>query len=238
MEIKLSNRLKKVASFLPKGAIFADIGSDHAYLPCYVCLSDDTARAIAGEVKVGPLQSAKETVESLQLTHKVDVRLGNGLEVIQKKDGIEQIVIAGMGGSLINTILEKGQQQLQSVNRIIAQPNIDARTLRKCFGRLQFQITDEAILEENGHIYEIIVADRKADSYLPTLSEKELLFGPILLKERSTPFYDKWHQEKQKYDYILRQLKNAKYPDKNKTSEFEKERKWIEEVLSNVKRST
>lgn len=63
MPIQMSERLKRIADEIPNGAFFADIGSDHAYLPCYVCLRDEKARAIAGEVAKGPYLNALNTVK-------------------------------------------------------------------------------------------------------------------------------------------------------------------------------
>src|SRR5690625_254647 len=100
--INLSKRLTTIATFLPSGAYFADIGSDHAYLPCYVCIHDKEARAIAGEVNEGPYNSACETVKAYELNNQIEVRLGDGLHVIDNEQ-IKQVVIAGMGGSLIRS---------------------------------------------------------------------------------------------------------------------------------------
>src|SRR5690625_3858580 len=102
-QIKLSKRLQKIADIITKGSYFVDIGSDHAYLPCFVCLSDPTTKAIAGEVREGPYERALETVNYYQLGDQIQVRLGNGLNVID--ENVNEVVIAGMGGSLISKII-------------------------------------------------------------------------------------------------------------------------------------
>lgn len=231
--MKLSQRLIHVASFLPKGAVFADIGSDHAYLPCYVCLKDETATAIAGEVNVGPYESAKNNVRKSGLHNRIDVRLGNGLEVLNE-DEIEQIVIAGMGGALIVDILEEGHLKLENVKRIIAQPNIDARKVRVWLHEHNFNISAEQILDEKGHVYEILVADRDAETpYNDELIAKQFLFGPFLLEKKSTAFHKKWYYEKENLNAIINQMKRASKLDIPKIKQFSKELTWIEEELAN-----
>ncbi|MFC4022772.1 tRNA (adenine(22)-N(1))-methyltransferase [Oceanobacillus longus] len=234
--IKLSNRLLTAVSYLPNGANFADIGSDHAYLPCYVCLSDPTAKAIAGEVNKGPYESAKATIHKYHLDERVEVRLGDGLEVLQDNE-VNQIVIAGMGGSLIKTILENGKSKLSRVERIIAQPNVDARNVRRWFYENDYILTHEAILDENDHIYEVLVANKVSDSnpYSKEFMEKELLFGPFLLKKKSTVFKEKWTLEHQKLDRVIAQMRNASKPDYAKIELFEKELAWMEEVVKDEK---
>lgn len=226
--LTLSKRLKKIAAYLPKGSYFADIGSDHAYLPCYVCLHDPTAKAIAGEVNEGPYLSAQKTVETYGLTEQIEVRLGDGLTVIQE-DPITEVVIAGMGGQLIRRILTDGEDKLQTVKRVIVQPNIAAHLLREWFHDRQMTIVAEELIEENDHIYEIIVAE-KTHPYIP-LTEKECLFGPHLLKEKSAVFKKKWRREQQNYKRIIKQMAQASQPDQEKIQAFQKELQWIEEVL-------
>lgn len=49
-EVKLSKRLEEVVREIPAGSTVADIGSDHAYLPCYAIVNHIATKAVAGEV--------------------------------------------------------------------------------------------------------------------------------------------------------------------------------------------
>lgn len=231
--LNLSKRLTTIASYLPQGAFFADIGSDHAYLPCYVCLHDKTARSIAGEVNVGPFKSAYETVSAYDLADRIKVRLGDGLKVLEK-DPVKQVVIAGMGGSLITRILNEGKPYLNDVKRIIAQPNIGEINVRKWFLENKYTIIQETIVEENEHLYEILVADKgiKDLAYTDQEREKQLFFGPILLKEKSPVFIKKWKLQQEKLQQIILQMKEATVQNEEKIKQFEQELKWIKEVTN------
>ncbi|UFT97802.1 tRNA (adenine(22)-N(1))-methyltransferase TrmK [Radiobacillus kanasensis] len=232
-EKQISLRLERIASFLPSATFFADIGSDHAYLPLYVCRQDEKARAIAGEFNEGPFLSAKQNVKEANLASRVQVRKGNGLSVLQANDSISEVVIAGMGGSLIARILEEGKEKLTGVVKIIAQPNVDARSVRLWMDLHRYQIVQEDIVKEGGHIYEIIVADFNEDVSVGQLDEKDLLIGPFLKHHRSEIFREKWQVEKEKREMALKQMTKATDIDKEKVEGFEREIAIIEEVLNN-----
>lgn len=230
--MKISNRLKTVASFISEGAHFADIGSDHAYLTCYVCLKDDTASAIAGEVSVGPFKSAQQTVELLGLTSVIEVKLDDGLRVLDK--GVTEIVIAGMGGSLIKSIIENGEDKLHSIKKMIIQPNNHEHNVRDVFLKYNYALTHEVILEENNQIYEVLVAekDSEIDHYSPTTQfEKQQMFGPSLMNEKSDVFIKKWQSEHANIIKIMNKIKKSQHDNTAKLAMFSKQLEWIEEVL-------
>ncbi|WP_163581183.1 tRNA (adenine(22)-N(1))-methyltransferase [Gracilibacillus saliphilus] len=229
----LSKRLEQLAEYLQDPIHFADIGSDHAYLPCYVCSRYEHATAIAGEVNQGPFERAKQTVGEYGLADRIEVRKGNGLEVIKEKE-VNQITIAGMGGKLIRTILEEGKTKLSGVSRLILQPNIDAQIVRKWLIDHQYQIVAEEIITEDGYIYEVIVSDYQNKS--SELSEQELLFGPYLLQEKSEVFLKKWCHEKEKRIKLITQMKQAANLPIEKIRKLEAEIEWIEEVIEDDNR--
>lgn len=226
----LSKRLHTVAKYIPENSYFADIGSDHAYLPCYVCSIDPTALAIAGEINEGPFQSAKSHVKALNLTSQIEVVKGNGLEVIENYP-VRQIVIAGMGGSLIRSILDSGKDRLSKIERIIAQPNVDAHLVREWFTRHYFQLVSEQIIKEDGHIYEILIASNGNGLKGYQDLKKEILFGPHLLREKSDTFIEKWESEKNKRLRVIEQMNQARNINFEKIEIFKQEVKEIEEVL-------
>lgn len=199
---KLSERLKTVASFVEDNTILADIGSDHAYLPCYLIHIGKINKAIAGEVVKGPFESALKQVKSEGLEKQIDVRFGNGLEVIQVEDQVQTITIAGMGGPLIASILDAGKDKLKTVETLILQPNVHAKAIREWGIINNWKVTDETILEEHDKIYEILILKKG----IMTLTDQELLVGPILLHNKSTVYEKKWAIEVSEWQRILNEL--------------------------------
>ncbi len=231
-QINLSERLKRVADFLPQNSRMADIGSDHAYLPVYAVLGKKADFAIAGELNEGPFISANQTVHTYGLENQIKVRQGNGLNVIAKGE-VNTIVIAGMGGSLIQSILEAGQDKLTPDMRLILQPNIGAFGLRKWLTSRQWQITAEDILEEDGHIYEIMTAHYTKEPI--AMKENEMLLGPWLLQNNTSPvFQKKWKAEAEKTKQILKDLDKSVQTEaiQEKKHAFTSQLHWIERSLT------
>lgn len=202
---KLSTRLGAVASFVQQDAILADIGSDHAYLPCHLVMAGRITKAIAGEVVRGPFESAVKNVRRKGLADEITVRLANGLEAIHESDGVDTISIAGMGGPLIASILNNGNEKLENVKRIITQPNIHASSIREWAVQNGWMITDEQILKEDNKIYEIIVLEKGQADY----TDLEMMVGPFLLQQKSEVFIEKWKRESDEWKRVLASLENA-----------------------------
>ncbi|MGN7298878.1 tRNA (adenine(22)-N(1))-methyltransferase [Ferdinandcohnia sp. SAFN-114] len=231
-EERLSKRLETVASYIPKGAILADIGSDHAYLPCYAYLNGFISGGIAGEVAEGPLQSAKKQISKSKLDSKIEARKGDGLEVIQPNE-VTCITIAGMGGSLIRSILENGKNKLPGVKRLILQPNIGASAIREWLIENDWELIAEEILEEDKKIYEVLVAEKGNPLKPYQHKEQELLLGPFLLKEKNSVFEKKWAHELKHWEKILSQLETAGETPDNRTrkEELKQKIKIVKETL-------
>ncbi|QKS73209.1 tRNA (adenine(22)-N(1))-methyltransferase TrmK [Paenalkalicoccus suaedae] len=227
-EFTLSKRLHKVSEYVLGGTV-ADIGSDHAHLPVYLVKSGVCEYAIAGEVNEGPLDSAKENISKHELTCKVEARLGNGLDVLADR-AADTIVIAGMGGPLISSILEHGKDHLAFVTRLVLQPNVAGDHVRGWLYSNGWKLITETILEEDGHIYEIIVAEKGEESiYQDNNREKLIWLGPYLLPEKEDAFKQKWAREKKQLYAIQSNLQHAKSDSESKLQAIAKKITWLEE---------
>ncbi|MBY0026894.1 tRNA (adenine(22)-N(1))-methyltransferase TrmK [Priestia aryabhattai] len=231
-ELNLSTRLEEVVKSIPLGAKIADIGSDHAYLPCFAYLNGYISSAIAGEITEGPLQSAIQQVKKTNLTDVIDVRKGNGLEVISPNE-VDCITICGMGGTLITMILEEGKEKLEGVKRLVLQPNIGSHHIRSWLIQYNWEIIDEKIIEEDGRMYEVIVAE-PGNALAPYNGEVEagVLMGPILKEKRSSAFMTKWAHELNHLKQIVSQMEQAQSEEsKAKLQKLTQDISLIEEAL-------
>ncbi|TDL98132.1 tRNA (adenine(22)-N(1))-methyltransferase TrmK [Macrococcus brunensis] len=220
----IGTRLKKVADYV-KGTTLADIGSDHAYLPIYLMQQHQIEQAVAGEIVEGPFQAAVRNVRSEGLSHKIQVRMGSGLEVIENGE-VDCITICGMGGPLISDILLAGRSKLESKPRLILQSNIHSEAVRHALQSLGYQIVAEEIIKEKKHIYEIIVAEEG----VMALTEAEMKFGPLLLREQSETFNEKWQKDYQHLTAIFETIKD-KPLQQEKKEEIERQLKLYREAI-------
>lgn len=223
----LSERLKVVADCVLKCDIMADIGTDHAYIPIYLVKNNIVEKAIAADISEGSCKKARLNVNSNHLYEKVDVRCGNGLEVIEKNEVIDCIVIAGMGGLMAINVLESNTYAVSKAKRLILQPQKDIGKVREYIDSIGFKIIDEKMLKENGKYYNVIVAEKGKESY----SKIEFLFGKRLIEEKSPILKEYILFEQNKLVKILKNMeKNNKCDDSSYKRLFELEKDY-EEVL-------
>lgn len=209
--VQLSPRLNAVLQFIPKSKCLADIGSDHAHLPLRAVQDKIAGTAIAGEVRPGPYYQALNNVKTSRMQEYIDVRMGDGLDVIREPGQADAIVIAGMGGELIRDILERGKSKLSTNTVLILQPNIREAYVRKWLNDNGWDIIDERIVEEFPHFYEIIQARQVAER--KELTDMELQMGPILSKKGEPAFIKKWKRREKKLFDILDALNHAEETD-------------------------
>lgn len=155
--MKLTDRLLKIASLVTKGKKVADIGTDHGYIPVYLLNKGDIDYAILADVNKGPLENAKKEVRHNGLMDKVDLRLGSGIEVLEKNE-VDEVIIAGMGGILISELLEAKKEVAHSLDKLILQPMQAQNELRKYLLNNGYEIIDEVLVKEDFRLYEIIIA--------------------------------------------------------------------------------
>ncbi|AYE38244.1 SAM-dependent methyltransferase [Companilactobacillus zhachilii] len=226
----LSKRLQAVYQMVDANTKVADIGSDHAYLPVELIEEKVANYAIAGEVAKGPMSRSKEDVEKFGLSDKIDVRLGDGLAVIKADDLIDTVVIAGMGGILIQSILTNAtEEQLSHVKTLVLQPNIGEPLVRRWLVENNFKIIDEDIVEEDHHVYEIIKAEKVTEPV--TLTDAEFLMGPVLIQKKTPTFVAKWEHKLNGYHKAVANMGHAKKIDQAKIDVMNQNIKYIEGIL-------
>ncbi|MBR4835801.1 MAG: SAM-dependent methyltransferase, partial [Clostridia bacterium] len=118
----LSNaRLASAAELVRQNAIFADIGTDHAYLPLFLLESGRISFAYCSDINEGPLASARKNAEERGMVDKMDFILTDGATVLRDRE-ITDYAICGMGGELIADIIHRAPHLYDGGVNLILQP--------------------------------------------------------------------------------------------------------------------
>ena len=187
MPIKLTPRLMTAVPYVRPGRLVADIGTDHAYLPIYLCEqkrlfpvttpSGDTLCAIAADINKGPVERADQHIAAAGLTKYIRTVQTNGLCGLDVYDP-DDIIIFGMGGELIADILEASPWVNRVGKRLILQPMTHAEKLREYLLSAGYAIMGETLSREGDRIYQTICAEPAGEgNAAPVLSPAELAVG-------------------------------------------------------------
>lgn len=222
-------RLNCLAEMVDPGTRVADIGTDHAYLPIELVKHKKISFAIASDIAQGPLDNARQDIKKAGLETQIETRLGPGLTTVTVADKIDTVIIAGMGGKLMTQILSDAWQSNLRPQTLILEPNIGEAGVRQWLMTHAYEIKAEKIIEEAGHIYELIKAVKSAAEI--KLSPEQLYFGPFLLAEKNLVFEQKWQGQLIYQQKLLANLNKAKHKDLVHIQQVEREIKMIKGVI-------
>lgn len=201
--MRISNRLEALTFFVPYNSKVIDVGTDHALLPIYLIENDLVCNPIiASDNKYGPLETAKKNIAMYDLQSEISLCLSDGLKEVESD--FDCVIIAGMGGSLISKILNDSLKKLDQVKTLILQPNNSEYAVREFLKNNKFKITNEMIVYEDDHYYTIIVAEHGDNDY----DDYDLLYGPILRREKSINFLDMLNKKADKLYEIIQKYEN------------------------------
>ena len=210
--MQLSLRLSAVAAMVTPGNRLVDVGCDHGYLPVYLYLNDVIPKAVAMDVRPGPLSRAKEHIAQYQLEDYIETRLSDGLEALAPGEG-DTLVIAGKGGPLMERILTKGSDVRESFREMILQPQSDIPHFRRFIREIGWEIDKEDLVLEDGKFYPMMHvvpgtgAVSAIDSDAPYSQEE--LFGGLLLEKHHPVLRQFLERELQIKDAILENMQDV-----------------------------
>lgn len=224
----ISNRLKKLASYVESTDLLADIGTDHGYVPIELLEKGVIEKVYASDLNKGPLENAREELSKKGLLNKAELRLGGGLEPYAPGE-INTALIAGMGGKLIREILEAGKVHLPYLNKLILQPMHGQMRLRKWLLNHGFEIVDEDLILEKDIFYEVIVAKKgEAQRY----NDEHLEFGYHMLKKNKAISKAYIEMKMEKKQGIIKEIeKYANDGAEEKLNQLKKEISRYQELI-------
>lgn len=222
----MTPRLLTVAKMVKNSKTLADIGTDHAYVPVYLVINNIIDSAIAMDINKGPLHKACENINKFSLNNKIKTRLSDGLAELEDGEA-DTVVIAGMGGVLINKILENDKERLNSVKTYILQPMTAIYETRKYLAENGFIIVDEALAKEDDKIYTIIKAEK---GNMNIATEIGYYVGDCLIKNKDEHLIEFLDGKIYEFEKAVSSMKNTK------NEEIKKKKEYFEYILKDFKR--
>lgn len=160
--IKLSKRLEKIVNLIGENSKVADIGTDHGLVPNFLVENNISSYIVASDISEKSLEKTYELVDNKYIDSKIYLRVGNGLEVIEKNE-VDTVILAGMGGILISKLIGKDFDKVRNLKKLILQPMQNQYDLREYLYKNGFIFNDQRIVYEEKKYFEIMDVSYKGE---------------------------------------------------------------------------
>ncbi|MBS5945580.1 MAG: SAM-dependent methyltransferase [Peptoniphilus harei] len=198
--IKLSNRLKKIAELVDFGATVIDVGTDHGYVPNFLCEKKISRDIIATDISKNSLEKSIELTKKMGNEKFIRNILANGIV----KENRDNIIIAGLGGIQIAEIILNSIEISKSAKKLILQPMQKSNILRRELNNMGFEIIDEEIIFEDDRYFEIIIV--KFNGKKKSLDELDFYFSNILINKKDKVYLAYLNERKFELEKILNKI--------------------------------
>lgn len=182
----MNKRLELISTLIPDGLGFADIGTDHGYLPVYMAQKDYSGNIFASDVKPQPLANAIASAQEADVAERISFSVCDGLDE-GIKDEIDTIVIAGMGGDTICGILDRAEIFMDKKYLLVLQPMTKAEVLRYWLAYNEYYFIEEKLVRDAGELYQVFTA-RFGGNGNTRLKDAELFTGQYTLAAENELF--------------------------------------------------
>ncbi|MFR2891367.1 tRNA (adenine(22)-N(1))-methyltransferase [Peptoniphilus grossensis] len=212
--IKLSNRLKKIAELVDFGATVIDVGTDHGYVPNFLCEKKISKDIIATDISKNSLEKSIELTRERDNEKYIRNILANGIV----KENRDNIIIAGLGGIQIAEIILNSIEIARSAKKLILQPMQKTNILRRELNNMGFEIIDEEIIFEDDRYFEIILA--RYSGQIKKLEEVDFYFSKSLIEKKDIVYLDFLRERQKELEKILSNINNDSDRTKKRSGEL------------------
>ncbi|NCB52385.1 MAG: SAM-dependent methyltransferase [Clostridia bacterium] len=182
-DFNLTPRLKAIAELAADGNKITDVGTDHGYIPVWLALCGHAETITATDIKREPIQSAMRSSRKYGVFDRIRFVHCDGLCFDGARD-TDTVIIAGMGGETIISILERAGWTKSGV-KLLLQPQSKTDELCLWLAKAGYKINGAVLTEDAGRIYVVLSAVGTGD-------KREPVYAEDVLRECGDPLLHRW----------------------------------------------